>query len=394
MHVARWATRRGRAATAATVVALGLLAAADGSVQAPQSGLLDWQPDERARILSLGPWPPPAVADASNRVSRQPAAIAFGEALFHTTRLSRVPGLRCASCHAPWRQFTDGRRTGLGAAPGDRNTPTLLNIAQQRWFGWDGANDNLWAQSIRPLLDEREMRADAAFVAAQLRADERLAAMYRNGFGREPPADDTLLMVDLAKALAAFQETLVSGRTPFDVFRDALAGHDDAAAAAYPLAAQRGLRLFIGRAQCVDCHAGALFSDGRFHAVTIRSQRADGTFDEGRTAGLAHWAASPFALAGRFNDGNARSVPEAAMAGAFRTPPLREVAATGPYMHDGSIAKLCDALQAHALPSEALPRPGARPLNTREREDLVAFLISLSAQGVPAHVERASLRCL
>lgn len=380
--------RKARAGRVGLLLAAGALALAAAG-RAVTAGLPAWSAAEREQIIALGPWPPPPALDPSNRVSGQPAAIAFGEALFHSTRLSRVPGLRCASCHEPWRRFTDGRRTGLGAQTGDRNTPSLLNVALQQWFGWDGANDNLWAQSIRPLLDAREMRADAGFVAAQLRTDQRLRTMYVGSFGREPPADDTELMVDLAKALAAYQETLVSERTPFDRFRDALAVGDPPAASAYPAAAQRGLRLFIGRAQCVACHAGPAFSDGRFHASAIRSQHAGGEPDTGRAASLQRLALSPFTLAGRFNDGTLRSTPEPAEEGTFRTPPLRELAATAPYMHDGSIATLCDALQPHAGP----PGPPAPPLSRDERRDLVAFLLSLNARGIPEHVDAATFDC-
>jgi cytochrome c peroxidase len=399
----RQATVRGRAVWLLRVLVGVLMPAALGlgaGVASPASrtaGLLDWQPAERERIAALGPWPPALAPDPSNRVSGRPAAILFGEALFHSTRLSRVAGLRCASCHEPWRQFTDGRRTGLGAEPGDRNTPTLLNIAQQHWFGWDGANDSLWAQSIRPLLDEREMRADPAFLAARLREDQRLCAMYREAFGREPPADDTTAMVDLAKALAAYQETLVSGRTPFDAFRDAMARGDEQSAARFPLAAQRGLRLFIGRAQCGTCHAGAVFSDGRFHASSIRSTRRDGGPDDGRTSGLKLLRASAYSLAGRFNDGSVRSAEPEGGDGAFRTPPLRELASTAPYMHDGSVANLCDAVLPHATadapPSGLQGLPPVLPLSLAERRDLVAFLLSLSARPAAGPVEPSTFEC-
>jgi cytochrome c peroxidase len=375
-----------------TSAALLALAFAAGAAAPASQALLDWQPAERERIAALGPWPPPAVVDPSNRVSGRPEAIAFGEALFHSTRLSRVSGLRCASCHEPWRQFTDGRRTGLGAETGDRNTPTLLNIGQQRWFGWDGANDTLWGQSLRPLLDEREMRADPGFVASQLRGDERMAAMYRQSFGREPPPDDGILMVDLAKALAAYQETLVSGRTSFDAFRDAVSRGDEPDAAAYPLPAQRGLRLFIGRAGCASCHAGPLFSDGRFHATLIRSTRHTGEPDDGRADGLKRLAASPYTLAGRFSDGPARSPEPEGISGAFRTPPLRELAATAPYMHDGSVAKLCDTLEPHA--QDPQPSEGAAPpLSLQDRRDLVAFLLSLSAKPAPPSEDEGGTDC-
>ena len=138
--------------------------------------------DELASIATLGPWPPPAVRDESNRVSGRAEAAALGEVLFHSTRLSTVGGLRCASCHEPWRQFTDGRALALGAQTGARNTPTLLNARLQHWYGWDGANDSLWSQSIRPMVDAREMRADAAHVARALREDESLMRLYASSY--------------------------------------------------------------------------------------------------------------------------------------------------------------------------------------------------------------------
>src|SRR5580765_3051798 len=261
---------------------IGALALVAGLGVALPADLPPLRPDEVASVVSLGPWPPPAARDASNRVSGSAEAVALGEALFHSTRLSTVGGLRCASCHAPWRRFTDGRARALGAEDGARNTPTLLNVRLQHWFGWDGGNDSLWSQSIRPMLDAREMRADAAHVAQALRDDETLKRLYALAFGHAPPADDETALVDAGKALAAYQETLVSERTPFDAFRDALVRGDGISAARYPAAAQRGLRLFVGRGQCMACHAGPNFSDGEFHRSSIVSKLHDGTPDRGR----------------------------------------------------------------------------------------------------------------
>ena len=162
--------------------AVGALALVAGLGLALPTDLPPLRPDELASIGSLGPWPPPAARDASNRVSGRAEAAALGEALFHTTRLSTVGGLRCASCHAPWRHFTDGRARALGAEDGARNTPSLLNVRLQHWFGWDGANDSLWSQSIRPMLDAREMRADAAHVARALARRRDPEALVRPGF--------------------------------------------------------------------------------------------------------------------------------------------------------------------------------------------------------------------
>ena len=300
--------------------------------------------------------------------------------LFHSTRLSTVGGLRCASCHEPWRHFTDGRARALGAESGARNTPSVLNVRLQHWFGWDGANDSLWSQSIRPMLDVREMRTDAAHVAQAMRDDENLKRLYALAFGHAPPTDDETALVDAGKALAAYQETLTSDRTPFDAFRVALARGDGAAMGRYPVAAQRGLRLFIGSGQCVACHAGPNFSDGEFHRSPIVSKLSDGTPDSGRALGLKKLLASPYARSGRFNDEiDAARGPasQPAEAGAFRTPGLREVSTTAPYMHDGSIANLCDALQPHAAlqaRAEALEQAWQdRPA----RQDLVEQILAV-----------------
>jgi cytochrome c peroxidase len=380
---------------AAAILATGLswlvvagTAAAEDAATAP--GL-------QARIVSLGPWPPPLAPDPGNRVSGQPAAIAFGELLFHSPRLSTVGGLRCATCHEPWRYFADGRATGLGAAPGGRNTLSLLNARFARLYGWDGANDSLWAQSIRPMLDPQEMRSSAAQAAAAVRDNTDLSRGYVQAFGAGPGADDEAVLVDIAKALAAYQETLVSGRTPFDDWRDALARGDRAAATRYPAAAARGASLFAGKAACIGCHAGPLFSDGAFHRSLRPSLLPDGTPDTGRRSGWERWRASPYRRGGRFDDGPRPQPPadvdaESAQMQdhAFRTPGLRDVIATGPYMHDGSVDRLCDALQPHAADAG---RSAAPPLSLDERRDLVAFLRTLSADGDPPLVEPSVWAC-
>jgi cytochrome c peroxidase len=370
---------------------IGALALVGGLALALSSDGEPWSAQERAALGSLGPWPPPATRDPSNRVSGRAEAASLGEALFHSTRLSTVGGLRCATCHEPWRRFTDGRSVARGAEAGARNTPSVLNVRLQHWFGWDGANDSLWSQSIRPMLDPREMRSDAAHVAGALRDDENLRRLYAAAFGRAPPADDEAALVDAGKALAAYQETLITERTPFDALRDALLRGDAQAATRYPADALRGLRLFVGRGQCVACHAGPNFSDGEFHRSRIASKLQGGEPDTGRTLGLEKLLASPYSRNGRFNDEAAPAAmpsPPAA-ANAFRTPGLREVAATAPYMHDGSIATLCDAVLPHA----ALDGPPAASFSPAERRDLVAFLRTLAAQGSPTLVDEGTFVC-
>src|SRR5436190_7495357 len=209
--------------------------------------------DERAHSLSHGPCPPAPRRDPSNRVSGKAEAIALGERLFFEPRLSSTGSVLCATCHAPFRAFQDARARGFGLQEVDRNTPSVINVGFYRWYGWDGAHDSLWAQSIRPMLEAREMRATPAHIASLLRA--RYAADYERAFGRPVPKDDEEAMVDAGKARAAYQETLVSGRTPFDDFRDALEQGDLLRAARYPAAAQRGLAIFVGKGNCSACHS-------------------------------------------------------------------------------------------------------------------------------------------
>ncbi|MEO8756040.1 MAG: cytochrome-c peroxidase, partial [Casimicrobiaceae bacterium] len=266
------------------VAAAATLAAVGTSAETP--ALFPYSDAQLRRIAALGPWPPPRAADPSNRVSGNAAAIALGQVLFHEPRLSRTGTIACASCHQPDRAFTDGLPRAQGVARADRNTPSLANVAQQRWYGWDGAADNLWAQSLRPILDRREMSSDLAHVAAMVRADDNLRGRYRAAFGTAPAADDEAVAVNAAKALAAYQETLATGRTPFDDFRDALARGDQEAAARYPKAAQRGLALFVGAGNCVACHGGPRLSNGEFHDIGIPFFAEPGRVDPGRHEGI------------------------------------------------------------------------------------------------------------
>ena len=271
-------------------------------------------PGEIERIVSHGPWPPPRARDAGNPVSGKLEAVTLGERLFYEPRLSGTGSVLCATCHVPYRGWQDGRATGFGLQAGDRNTPTLLNVAFQKRFGWDGKHDSLWSQSIRPLLDAREMRSSAKVVGAFVRS--HFLSGYQRAFGHAPPDDDEALLADVGRALAAFQETLVTGRTPFDDYRDSLLEKNFPAP--YSDSAKRGLKTFVGT--CDACHAGPLFSSGE-------------------------------------------------IVGGFRVPGLRNVAKTAPYMHDGRLATLDDVVRQH---------PGRRSLSDDEVRDLVAFLQSLS----------------
>jgi cytochrome c peroxidase len=344
--------------------------------------------EEIAKILQHGPWPPPPVRDPGNRVSGKREAIALGEKLFFEPRLSGTGSVLCATCHVPFRAFQDGRARAFGLQDVERNTPSVLNVGFYRWYGWDGAHDSLWSQSLRPLLDAREMNASAAHVAAVVR--KIFAKEYEAAFAGPVPADDETVLVDTGKALAAFQETLVSARTPFDDLRDALERGNQINT--YPAAAQRGLKIFIGKGSCTACHFGPHFTNGEFADTGVPFFAGRGRVDSGRHEGIKRLKGNPHNLLGRFNDDasgkNAVGTRHVDLQhrnfGEWRVPSLRNVALTAPYMHNGSLATLRDVVKHYSeLNEERLHADGERilkrlDLSADEVEDLVAFLESLS----------------
>lgn len=375
-----------------------------GAHGAPAQQLLDWSPGEIRAIAQHGPWPPPPARDPSNRVSGAPSGIALGERLFNEPRLSVDGRMSCATCHQGGREWSDGLARGRGRIELDRRTPSLWNIGYLHWFGWDGAGDSLWAQSIRPLLDPREMNGGPTRAGELLRGDAALSCGYERAFGEKPGADDERLLVDTAKALAAFQATLVTPRTAFDDFRDALLAGDVAKASHYPAAAQRGLRLFIGDANCNLCHLGPRFTSGEFGDIGIPFFVRPGEVDPGRLRGLEHLTASPFNLLGRYNDdisgSNALRTRHVQRLhsnfGEFRVPGLRQVGQRGPYMHNGSLATLEDVVRHYSevspdrLHSDGVPLVRPLGLTAEQSMDLVAFLRTLDAEP-PSRADPAPL---
>lgn len=377
------------------------------------SGLLDFSAEEHARILAHGPWPATPTVDASNRVHNNPAAAAWGLQLFSDQRLSSDGSLSCASCHQPEAAFQDGLPTALGRVPAERNTPSLLGIAQQRWWGWGGRHDSLWSASLSPMLAGHELAQTPAGLLRLMRSQPDLAKAYAQVFQQPVPASGQQLAVDLAKVLAAYQATLELPRTAFDDFRDALQRGDKVAASLYPLAAQRGLKLFVGQGNCHVCHASPGFSNGEFADIGIPFFVPSGV-DPGRHQGLQQLLASPFNRLGPFNDAvnhdsaNAstkRGIDPAAVStrhvnieprhfGEFRVPTLRGLVATAPYMHNGSLASLHDVVQHYSqLNEDRLHADGERilkrlDLSAEQAADLEAFLRSLSPNQLSAKQKR------
>jgi cytochrome c peroxidase len=369
------------------------LAVALAPAAARERRLLDFSGDELQRLQRHGPWPPPPALDPGNAVAGQPAAIELGQQLFFDARLSIDGTMSCATCHQPLLAFTDARKRSRGRQELGRNAPSLWNAVHERWYGWDGAADSLWAQAIRPILHAHEMDANPQHVRDTIARDAELACRYRRAFGQAPGDDGETVLVHASKAIGAFIGTLVSGRTAFDAFRDALARGDTQAAARYPLPAQRGARLFVGRAQCHLCHVGPRFTNGEFGDTGLRFFVRPGEVDAGRHKGIELLRLSEYNLQSPWsdarNDAAVTMKTRQVMAqhrnfGEFKVPSLRNVALTAPYAHDGQLATLDDVVRHYSeLDLDRLHADGEQilkplRLSEAERADLVAFLRTLS----------------
>ena len=367
--------------------AAALLSGALTALAAVAAEVVQFTEAEVRAILAHGPWPTPLATDPTNRVSGRGAAVELGERLFFDSRLSSSGRFSCATCHVPERNWTDNKVRGSAAAEVDRNTPTLMNVRLGRWYGWDGGADSLWSQSIRPILDVRELGATARDVAELMRKDEQLSCRYRRAFAEPPsPTDDEEVLVNVAKVLAAFQETFEAPPTPFDRFRNALARGERPQAGTYSEAAQRGLKIFVGKGNCASCHSGPNFSNGGF---------ANNGFwaEPGRLEGLKVAQASRFNLAGRYNDDALKAARdiEKPEAGAFKVPTLRHLMLTAPYGHDGKRETLAEVVRHYSEKgSAALP---ALKLTATEQTDLVVFLESISTLSNPWRPSEDHTRC-
>ena len=373
--------------------------------------------EEVARIVRMSPLPA-LTPDPSNRVADDPRAAELGHHLFFDTRLSPA-GISCATCHDPARHFADGRALARGIGDSTRNAPTVVDAARRRWTGWDGKFDSLWSQALSPIENPVEMGSTRERVVAVVREDEELRGLYETCFGpmpdaaalAEPEARD-LATANILKALGAYQRRLLSEPAPIDRFVAALVTPSEPPLVAPPEAparegdatprgpdpaalspeALRGLALFVSKAGCHQCHRGASFTDEEFHNLGLPGANGRVADDPARLAALDFLQANPWNTAGRWSD--APSSPKAAVVrglrrsgelfGQFRTPALRGVARTAPYMHDGRFATLDEVVRFYDTLEGASPvghhgEQVLEPLGLGEagRSDLVAFLRSL-----------------
>lgn len=355
-----------------------------------------WSDGEIALLQSLWlenlPELPP---DATNAVADDPQAAGFGRLLFFDTRLSANGAVSCATCHQPARRFTDGLPEGQAIGQSKRNTPSIVGTAYSPWLYWDGRRDSQWAQALSPLEDPEEHGSDRRSVLEVVAGDANYRSAYEDLFGdlselsaAEETGIDTAF-ANLGKAIAAFERTVLPGPARFDRYVAALLARDTQQQQELFSADEiRGLRLYIGKANCMQCHNGPLFTNNEFHNTGVLSAAGE-VPDKGRAAGLNEVMRDPFNCRGNFSDDTdprcdeldfARSGPD--LIGAVRTPSLRNLEGTEPFMHKGQLATLAAVLEHYnEAPDAMIGHNEAKPLGLsgRELRQLEAFLQTLQA---------------
>ena len=355
-----------------------------------------WTDGEIATLKSL--WLeslPDLPADRSNAVADNPVAAAFGRELFFDPRLSANGGISCATCHQEERRFTDGLQKAQAIGSTDRHTPSIVGMAYSPWQFWDGRRDSQWSQALAPLEDPNEHAMDRRQVVDLVQQDEAYRTTYQSLFGELASAgemDDSALntaFANIGKSIAAFERTVLPTNARFDDYVQAVV--DDNAerqAALFTDAEVRGLRLFISDANCLQCHNGPLFSNHEFHNTGVISFPGD-VPDKGRVSGVLEVLANEFNCRSAYSDDPERRCSELEFArtgvdliGTFKTPSLRNLENTAPFMHKGQIATLAEVLLHYNNALDAMiGHNEAKPLNLNGRElaELELFLNTLAA---------------
>lgn len=280
-----------------------------------------------------------------------PEKVELGRRLFFDKRLSRDSTIACASCHLTEKAFSNGKRVGVGinGFEGTRNVPALINRAYGSTFFWDGRAKSLEEQALEPIQNPKEMDMTLDELETRLTSDPEYRERFEDVFSGKPTGQNA------AKAVATFVRTLLSGNSAYDRFehgdRDALSP-----------SAQRGLQIFRGKGNCIACHVGPNFTDEQFHNTGVAF----------KDSAAPDW--------GRY--GLTKALKDK---GAFKTPTLREVSRTEPYMHNGVFRTLGEVIDFYMNGGFRNPYldEEIRPLKLtrQEKSDLIEFLKSLDAGG-------------
>lgn len=356
----------------------------------------EWNENEIAILKSL--WLkslPNLPDDPSNSVANSKLAAEFGKKLFFDTRLSANGKVSCATCHQAERQFTDGLKKAIAIGMSDRNTPSIVGSQYSPWQYWDGRRDSQWSQSLAPLENAHEHGTNRFQVIKVIFEDLEYRKIYQELFGplkRAEQLSDSELnasFANIGKSIAAFERTIMPTTSRFDEyvanlnkknenFESEILNKDEKA----------GLRLFIGKAECTQCHNGPLLTNNEFHNTGLLNFPGD-VPDRGRVNGVREVLESEFNCRSIFSDNAIKNCPEldfvrtgSVLIGAIKTPSLRNLEKTAPYMHKGQLLTIADVLDHYnSAPDAMIGHNEAKPLglNTIELRQLEAFLGTLDA---------------
>ena len=372
-----------------------------------------WSAEELKQIKSLsiiGLKPPPP--DPTNLVSDNRQAAKLGRELFFDKKLSNTGTIACASCHMPTQHFRDLLPKGFAIGEAQRRTPSIVGGAYSPWHYWDGRKDSQWSQALAPLERPLEHGGNRTYYARYV--IENYKDQYEVLFGFAPdlsdsdrfpihaaPVDDSewnsawqnmtvqdrsiinRVFANIGKSIAAYERLLLPGVTRFDNYVEAQLTGDENIDFSYDEV--EGLRLFIGRAQCIDCHNGPLLTNNEFHNTGIAS--AEGEIpDKGRVQGVRELLSDPFNCFSEFSDSPnncselsfVRAGSE--LIGAMKTPSLRTL--KPPFMHKGQLTTLNDVIEHYnEAPSAMIGHNEAKPLNLSRHEmrQLKKFLLTLDS---------------
>lgn len=380
-----------------------------------------WSDAEETLIASL--WIghlPPVPLSPTNSVASHPDAAELGHALFFDARLSANRLFSCASCHQPAKRFADGMPKGRALGQSQRNTPSIVGLAYSPWLYWDGRRDSLWSQALSPLEDPQEQGSNRMAIAHLVTEDPDYAALYETVFGILPDFSDedrfpdhagpvyktewaqawevmseedrdqvNLTFANVGKAIEAYERLILPAPSRFDEYARSIIENNEVPGGILSNSEIKGLRLFIGKGRCMECHNGPLFTNNEFHNTGILSAPGD-LPDRGRVDGVREVKSQLFNCLGPYSDAEPDQCLELTHAregveliGAFKTPSLRNLQGTAPYMHKGQIADLAETLDHYNTAPFAMigHNEAEEPLGLlpHELKQLEAFLNALTA---------------
>jgi len=379
----------------------------------------EWSADEIKILKSLSIDKLPSLEnDFSNVVANNLEAAEFGRQLFFDERFSHNSKVSCATCHIPEQYFTDGLSTAAGTQAGVRNTPTLIGTAYSPWQFWNGRSDSQWSQALAPLENDLEHAGSRNQFAHIIFTDKNYRQRYQELFGPMPNLADkqrfpanaapsnnmklnsawetmnkedqqaiNIVFVNIAKSLAAYQRLLQSAASRFDTYVEGVIKNDAKKLASLNKNEIIGLKLFIGKAECINCHNGPLLTNNEFHNTGILSAVRQ-LPSLGRANGVRLVLQDPFNCQGIFSDAkpeqcdNLRFIKTGdELIAAHKVPTLRHTADTAPYMHAGQLNTLQEVITHYnQAPLAMVGHNEIKPLklSRKEQKQLSQFLHSLS----------------